>query len=423
MLTTSEVFSTRVNAVCDGWNPPATAPAGVRRAQKAGFSTRFKGRLHRRIEDAAAVWTRLQSDGHATAYQRLDWVTSIATHLAGPSARQLLFVEIVDRCRDETILLLPFALKLRFGVRIIGWVDCGVCDYAAPLVGRGVDLSAGEAAEVWTLALSLLPAVDLVDIRQVPAEVGGVPNPLTLLPQCRETTLEAFGVALEGDPQTQIRRLMGSKGYRHVNRQLVKLSERGTVRLIEPTSASEVEALFSTMVEQRRQRFRDIGRFDILNTPAVEAFYLDMALRSLRDDGPAKLFGMAVGDEIVATTYMLVHGGSMHGIILSIGSAEWSGSSPGFVIAVKMIEWAAARRLSYFDMTVGSLPYKSRLGGKARALYRLLEPRSPVGRLAASAMLVSAQTAAWLQDHPRLYQSLRAARQTIRRLSTLRPER
>ena len=423
MLTTSEVFSSRVAAGRDAQAVPGAAPAGLRRPQRSRPSTRFKGRLHHRIEDVAPVWTRLQTQGHATAYQRLDWVRSIATHLTGPLADQLALVEVIDQHRGETILLLPFALKRRFGVRILGWLDCGVCDYAAPLVDRGVELSDEDAAEIWALVLSMLPAVDLIDIRQVPAEVDGVPNPLILLPQCRETTLEAFGVALDGDPHTQIRRLMGPKGYRHVNRQIAKLSERGTVRLIEPASASEAEALFSTMIDQRRRRFRDIGRFDILNNPAVEAFYLDMALRSLRDGGPVKLFGMAVGDQIIATTYMLVHGGRMHGIILSIGSAEWSGSSPGFVIAVKMIEWAAARRLSYFDMTVGSLPYKSRLGGKARALYRLLEPRSPVGRLAASTLLVAAQSAAWLQEHPRLYRMLRAARQKVRRLSVLRPER
>lgn len=399
------------------------ASAHSSHALKSGPSTRFTGRLHRRIDEAAPVWTWLQTRGHLTAYQRLDWSASIARHLAIASSRQLLFVEIVDQRRGETVLLLPLVLQRRFGVTIVGWLDFGVCDYAAPVVGPDVDLSAEEVAEVWGLVLSLLPAVDLIDIRQIPAQVDGVPNPLVLLPHCRETTLEAFGVALDGDPATQLRRLLGPKNHRHFNRQIGRLAERGAVRLVEPVSEADVEALFATMVEQRRQRFRDIGRFEILNIPAVEAFYRDMALRSLRDGGPARLFAIAVGDEIVATTYMLVHGGSMHGIILSIGGAEWSPFSPGYVIAVKMIEWAAARRLTYFDMTVGSLSYKSRLGGKARALHRLLEPRSRVGRWAASALSASAHGSAWLQDHPRLFQSLRAARQRIRRLSTSKPER
>ena len=172
------------------------------------------------------------------------------------------------------------------------------------------------------------------------------------------------------------------------------------------------------MVEQRRQRFREIGRFEILDTPAVEAFYRDMALRSLRDGGPVKLFGIAVGDEIVATTYMLVHGGSMHGIILSMGGSEWSAFSPGHLIAIMMIEWAAAHGLTYFDMTVGSLSYKSRLGGQARALHRLLEPHTLRGRLAASVLLASAHGTAWLQDHSRVSMVLRTMRQRIRRWST-----
>ena len=423
MITTSEVYSRRVAVDLVGRKPSIAASAHSAHALKSGPSTRFTGRLHRRIAEIAPVWTRLQTKGHLTAYQRLDWLASIDMHLARSSGRQLLFVEIVDQRCGETILLLPLATRRRFGVTVVGWLDFGVCDYAAPVVGPDVDLSAEEAAEVWALVLSLLPAVDLIDIRQIPAQVDGVANPLVLLPHCQETALEAFGMALDGDPATQMRRLLGAKNHRHVNRQIGKLAERGTVRLVEPASAADVETLFATMIEQRRQRFRDIGRFEILNIPAVEAFYRDMALRSLRDGGPAKLFGIAVGDEIVATTYMLIHGSSMHGIILSIGGPQWSAFSPGYVIAAKMIEWAAAHGLAYFDMTVGNLSYKSRLGGKARALHRLLEPRSRVGRWAACVLLASAQGKAWLEDRPRLYETLRTMRQRVRRLSASKPER
>ena len=112
----------------------------------------------------------------------------------------------------------------------------------------------------------------------------------------------------------------------------------------------------------------------------------------------------------------------MSGILLSIGGAQWSAFSPGLLVVVKMIEWAADHGLTYFDMTVGSLSYKARLGGKSRPLSRILESRSALGRLAVAAIVARARVEAWLEARPRLHRRLRAARQRARRITSGRYE-
>ena len=398
-----------------------TAPAGPAAAAIEARPMRFAARLHRNLADLSAVWTRLETEGCSTVYQRLDWLACVCEHLAGPARVTPLFVEVFDAATDETVLLLPLAATRRFGVAVVGWLDLGVCDYAAPLMAPGAVLSAEEAEQAWTAVLASLPGTDLVDLRQIPLEVAGVANPLASLRHCRPMGMQAFGLALEGDPKTLMRRLMGGKAHRDLVRRQSRMAERGPMSMVEAATEAEVATLFATMLDQRRRRFQKLGRFDLLSRPEVQAFYRDAALRSLRAGGPARLFGIRVGDQWVATAYMLVHAGAVHGIILSIGGEEWNHCAPGMIMAARVMEWSLQQGHVYFDMTVGNLPYKSDLGAQARMLHRHIEALTVLGGIGLRAITATSIVVAWVQRRPKLFRLIRTARQRMRRLADRSP--
>lgn len=71
---------------------------------------------------------------------------------------------------------------------------------------------------------------------------------------------------------------------------------------MQATAPAEVEAIFEALVEQRWQRFAEMGRFDLLARPEVRDFYRAAALEGLAG-GPARLFGLSVNDTWMATGY------------------------------------------------------------------------------------------------------------------------
>ncbi|RYC32178.1 GNAT family N-acetyltransferase [Lichenibacterium minor] len=388
-------------------DPAAPAPAAPRR---------FEARLHESLGPIAAAWRTLETAGAATAYQRLDWVRQILAHVADAERARPLLVEVLDRDTGRPAMIVPLALVRRRAHRVVTWFDLGLCDYAAPLLAEGQPLSPAEAVAAWAAVLAVLPHADLIHIRQVPARVGAHPNPIAALPGRRPMALSASGVAIDGDAETLLQRLCRSSTLRDLGKQRRRLERAGPVRFARAGTADEVEDIFAALVEQRRARFAALGRFDLLARPEIESFYRAAALDGL-SSGPVKLFGLSVDGAWIAAAYGLVHGATFHGILLTTSMEDaWRNASPGLQIVADCLRWARAEGVTYFDFTVGDLPYKKDFGVETRALDEVVQPLTPVGRSVVAAMRVRAALETELRRHPAWAENLRRARRAVRKL-------
>jgi CelD/BcsL family acetyltransferase involved in cellulose biosynthesis len=402
--------------------PPAPPLAWAPRAfatEDPGGATRFAARLVWSLAEIEPIWARLEATGHATVYQGRPWVRCVIHHLAGPAGARPFHVVVSDADTGAVLMILPLMLTRRLGVRTISWLNLDVCDYATPLLAPGVRLSPEEAAAAFAAVETVLPACDLLDITQIPESVGGVDNPLALLRDRRLMSLQHFGATIEGDPTTIVARRVGGKAHRQLRKQWRRLEARGATALVEATSEAEVSTMFATLVRQRGERFRKLGRAEILTRPEILAFYEDMASRSLGGRGPARIFGLMVGAHMIATAYVLVQDKAYHGIILAMDDDGWAKFSPGLLLVCELMAWSAREGHVYHDMTVGDLPYKEDLGAKPQALYRVIRARTPVGAVAAVVRLAIVGAKDRLRAHPRLFQAARGLRHDLRRRGIL----
>ncbi len=363
--------------------------------------------------EAVGPWGALQGEGACTAYQRLEWMESLETCLVGPSGATPLIVELAQAGRP--LMLLPLALRQQRGHRLVEWLDLGVCDYAAPVLGAGVALSAAEMERAWAAILAVLPPTDLVRITRIPGEIFGRPNPLALLPGAKPIAMHSSGFVLEGDPATLLKRICQGSTYSDNARRTRRLRKAGEVRFVAAGTEAEVDAIFEALVRQRRARFREMGRFDLLGRPEVAAFYREAAKRNLAN-GFVRVFGISVDGEWIATSYGLVHGGAFHGILLAMAGEQWRSYAPGIMIATEIMVWARSEGLDYFDFTIGDLPYKHAFRPVPRPLYEIVAPRSLRGRVVMVAKRLRSRTKAWLQQRPAAFERLRAFRRRLRRL-------
>ena len=377
----------------------------------------FEARLHQTVASVASVWRVLEAMGVSTAYQRLDWVEQLIGPVAASARATPLFVEVIDRATGRTALIVPLALVRRRMHRVIAWMNLGLCDYAAPVIAPGTTLDAAAAEAAWAAVRAVLPPADLIHIVQIPSTVQGVANPLSAIAGCRPMALTASGIAIEGEAETLLKRLCRPSTVRDLGKQRRRLERAGTLAFVQARTPDEVSAIFSALVEQRRRRFAAMGRFDLLARPEIEAFYREGALQGLRG-GAVRLFGLSVSGVWIAAAYGLMHRDTFHGILLSTSDEDaWRNASPGLQVVTECLTWARREGVTYFDFTVGDLPYKRDFGVEIRPLSELVQPLTARGHLIAQAQCVADIGQAWLKRHPALFERLRMARRRLRRVT------
>jgi CelD/BcsL family acetyltransferase involved in cellulose biosynthesis len=375
---------------------------------------RLIARLHTSLATVETAWRSLEADGLATAFQLFSWSSVIDRTLVSTRKASLAVVELSDVDTGQTVMLFPMIRIQRFPYSELTWLDLGVNDYAAPIWAPGVPIGPDMIVNAWGAAKGALPGADLVRISRIPARISAGPNPLLELPHCRRMEMQSFEVVLDSSPDIMLRRLGHSSTVREMRRRRRKLAERGAVRFTHARTPGEIDQIFDALLAQRRQRFKAMGRFDLLEGKEFADFYRSAARDGL-DGGPARLFGLSVGDEWVATLYGLVHKDAFYMVIPTMAEEDWRKFAPGLQLIMEVMEWARAQGVARFDFSIGHQPYKTNLGGRSNDLFEIYDPLSLRGRAVMLIARLASASKTWLQRRSALFHVLREWRRWLRR--------
>jgi len=372
-------------------------------------------RRHDTLETLEPIWRMLETKGLATAFQQFDWVRTMKEDLIRQTGAQPFVVEVNDAQSGEIRMLLPFILIRKATHSIIEYMGLGVCDISAPLLAPNYSYpeEAGEA--LWTAIAAAFPKADLVHIDQIATRIHGHINPLAALPAIRPIPLQSFDVVIDGDPETIVDRLANNQTRRILKTSARRMAERGDVRFLTATTKADLDELLPVMIAQRLERFRGLGRFDLLADPHVQSFYKNAAIASLDGRGPVRVFGLSVGGEWIATVYGLVHAGTFHLTIITMASGDWQACSPGMATIAQFIRWSRQAGLTMIDFSVGEMAYKTGFGAHAHDLYAVLQPLTIRGRLVVAIRDTGIRLRKKMKAHPTLFRYLQSAMQFYRR--------
>lgn len=402
-----------MNAALQHLHAPNAGQIAHASAHKAAPRS-FTASLHHDLSSVEPIWRMLERDGRSTPFQRYDWAKLIAKHLLAPSD-SLLVVEVKDAASGQALMLMPLLMSRKTGYSEIEWLNGGVCDYSAPLLADDVDWTPESARAAWQAVRAVLPPADLICIDGIPATVEGLDNPMAMLSRVDVSALPTFGMAIDGDPATVLERCCPPTFMRDYSRKKRKLEKVGRPEFVEATTPQEVDELFAVAQAQRAERFRKMGRFDLMAQPKVAAFYREAAMQGLRG-GAGRIFALKVGDEFPATLYGLKHGTVFQVLLPTMAGGAWTNCSPGMLMLAGVVEWARGEGVDYFDMSVGDLAYKRDIGGRQDRLYRLTEALTLRGQAVLRVRETALKGRRWLKEHPQLFERLRATMQSVRRL-------
>jgi len=374
----------------------------------------YTARLHTSLEAVRPLWLRFQMDGVCTAHQHFAWVQGIVARLM-PAGAEPLIVEVNDAVTGAPLMLVPLMLRSAFQHRVIEWLSCGVCDYSAPLLADAGAWTAQSAQAAWAAVRSVLPSADRFHITGIPQQIGGVANPLALLTTTRDSVQTTFGLAIDGDPETVLKRLCRPSFAKEFGKDWRRLERLGDVELVQAGSPDQVEEIFGELVRMRLSRFRELGRFDLLTQEVVVDFYRDAAIQGL-SDGSVRLFGLRVGGSLIAVQYLLVHQGTVHALLIAMDQSVVPNVSPGMAIIGRLMSWAREQDFGYFDLSVGNQSYKEHMGAVKSVLSELCYGITVKGVAASGAIKYRGQGVAFVRDNPRLFKVSQDFMQRWRRL-------
>ncbi len=112
-------------------------------------------------------------DGLATPFQAPEWISAWYATVGVKRDAEPLLVFVTERATGLAVLTLPLIRHRSDGLDVIAFADLGVTDYNAPILGPAAPTSPPAARALWARIVKALPRADLIELRKMPATVGG----------------------------------------------------------------------------------------------------------------------------------------------------------------------------------------------------------------------------------------------------------
>jgi CelD/BcsL family acetyltransferase involved in cellulose biosynthesis len=312
-----------------------------------------------------------------SAFQTRQFVDAIARHVVD-RASTLIIVGVTD-AQSAPVALVTFVSRRRFGLPVIEALDFGLSDYFAPILLGPAPLTSAQSDLLWRAVLRVLPGAHAVAFKKLPRLIYGASHALSGASFLKPMGACATTLRLQGTDRNEAFSLDRMSVARDVRRKTRKLEQIGKLSLTEAKTQSEVDSFLDALVTFRRPRFAELGRSDALLDDRVVAFYRDLASPG---DGPAigRLFALRVGAEVVAVLYGFCLDGVFTLIAISISADKGlQAGSPGLVALYKTLEWCVGQGYQVFDLSVGSMHYKTRFDAEEVELFEYQRALTPLG--------------------------------------------
>ncbi|GJD51154.1 hypothetical protein OPKNFCMD_3906 [Methylobacterium crusticola] len=335
----------------------------------------FRVRASRSLADFAEHWPRSDRVGAARChvFQCADvlevWLATI-----GPARRvRPWFVGVFDGL-DAPVLLLALGIERRWGVRVLAFLDGGVADYNLPVLFEpAAGLDAAEAAGIWAAVVAALPAFDLALLDKMPAEAGGIANPLMHLAAAARG--EAGHVMRLPASRAELEARMPRRRSRARHRK--QLEKIGPVALMVARTQAEAETLLASVLRDKSRQLAEMDAPGFRDRPGLRAFYA-AATRCLPRPAPAHLSALTVGGTLAACHWGLVFEGRFYMLVTAYADG-WQRFSPGGLLHDALIRWSHEAGLSSFDFGIGNEAYKAEYCDATLPLHRATIPTRPLG--------------------------------------------
>ncbi len=386
--------------------PPARDVAGP---EKIVFD------IHEDLTAVEQAWRAFEQFADCTVFQTFEWLSTWQRHIGAREGVRPVVVVGRDE-HGEILFMLPLAMSAHRYGRTLTFLGSELCDYNAPLLAPDFARAVPQALPLLQRVFAALRSrfgYDLVCFEKLPETVGTQPNPMLELPVMLHPS-GAYMTALGGDWEEFYREKRSTSTRQRDRAKRKKLAKFGEVRLVHPTSDSEITATLNALIVQKGSAFVRMGVTNIFQRPGYREFYRAMATDSAVRH-VTHVSQLQAGDETAAVNLGLVFRDRYYYVLASYGDGEVSRFGPGAAHLRDLMQYAIGRGVRIFDFTVGDEPYKREWCGES-LLYDHIAGGSARGVLLAAALRAARALKRYIKRTPALWKVAYRLREMLGRL-------
>lgn len=363
--------------------------------------------VYQSLAAVEAIWRELETRVVMTPYQRFDWIDAYCA--AGFKVPNEIAI-LVMSSNGRPIALLPFGVSRRFGVRqaqIIGMPisnsDSLIYDpaYASKLTPEAIRAAFVSLEEAGV-------KVDLVTFHCLIKDWQGHSNPLLAFPHAPAPNNLYLGSFPTSDGPF-LSNVLPHKRRDNIRRSQKKLAEAyGSLIVREAKSVADIENMHAAFIEQRGERFRQMGVENVFAHSTFQTLFRSLAISSLGQKTPAfRYHALCAGDEIIATSLGISTSSHYSQYISSTSTGPASKHSLMGVMLSLLLDQLRNEGIRTFDMGLGDFGYKT-AWTQATTVYDSVIPVSALGSLAAPALLGARNAKRIIKQTPALWNAARS---------------
>jgi CelD/BcsL family acetyltransferase involved in cellulose biosynthesis len=338
----------------------------------------FKIRVANTLGELGEVWPRTDCCGtaHCYVFQCADFLEIWCDTIGKARRIRPFFIGVFDNA-GQAILLLPLGIERMHGLRVLRFLDGGVCDYNAPVVLEPTRRWQRDTIQqVWQELIRALPRFDIAIFDKMPADVCGVPNPFVFLGS-KPFSESGHLTNITGSWDEYVATKLPYR--RKSGQQRRKLAKVGPVLFRVAETSAERQHIVQAMMRQKSRRCIETGQSDELGLPGYRQYYITMTERFIWP-GPLLVAALKVGDDIVSTSWSLILDRRFLWLVTTFEGDEWRRFSPGRILLEHLLEWCFANRITIFDSGIGDEGYKLEYSDQEIALYQSHIPVTLLGK-------------------------------------------
>ena len=314
-----------------------------------------------------------QSALTSTAFQSLNWLTVLFEELAPAYRAQPRVVIVSERNTGEVALILPLLVRRKRLLRVAHFADLGVSNYGGPILGPALLKKSRSVRRAWRIVVNSLGNIDLLRLENMPAEVGGLANPLLTRSGISPSRQSGFVVHIPGSVDDYV----NSRGRTHrdvLAKAWMQWRKKSSPLFQHAETAEQTAYAYSVLAEQRGEQLASLNRRAQIKEAARNQFFERMAIDG-SEAGLAHLFTLDSAGVTIATLFGVEHDGTFTILRMSDAGPAWDQLAPAHLITTEVMRYFVERGVRRFDLGRDDHPFKVGFGADEIPLFDLIIAR------------------------------------------------
>ena len=372
---------------------------------------------HLRIEEVEKDWRWLESTNTvSTIYQSYDWVAAwcrnVLSHTSQAKQHRIFIITIFSD--GKIVALLPFYLRVKYGIRLLGWLGDDHFNYRGGILDKDflASLDHDSFLVLWKMIENELPGYHVLWLTNQPRYLNDSLSPFCWLGELPAPN-SGHQLVFQHHNWDQLFAELRSKSTRkRMRNEESRLSREGNLSWKKVGDIDEIYRYLDILFQQRKERFK------LLGIPLEEdinhyiKFYSDLLNTALKSgSGFVYMIIIELDNSVLATMVLAEKNGRIYPLINSMTNSRFQQWSPGDYLLRIVIKSACEGKAELIDFGPGeNNNYKSAWCNSKTELFETIRGRRLTGVVLASLIITATTLKRRIKQSPRLWACYRSLR-------------